>query len=128
MPPHEYFLPDFLPGKIKYKVSDGVWCDLPVIAQAMVYDLASGRDATVTSAYWPHGDDAIEICGTFEPIPALRKRLSRKRIRKVLMSIGIPRNKADFQSRDMVQTLDMDSRKIEILAITLPGLMFWRKA
>ena len=60
MPLHEYFLP----GKIKYKVSDGVWCDLPVIAQAMVYDLASGRDATVTSAYWIHGDDAIEICGT----------------------------------------------------------------
>ena len=69
MPPHEYFLPDFLPGKIKYKVSDGVWCDLPVIAQAMVYDLASGRDATGTSAYWIHGDDAIEICSHENGIP-----------------------------------------------------------
>lgn len=124
MPQHEYFLP----GKIKYKVSDGVWCDLPVIAQEMVYDLASGRDATVTSAYWIHGDDAIEICGTFNPPACTRKRLSRKRIRKVLMSIGIPRNKADFQSRDMVQTLDMDSREIEILATILSGLMFGWKA
>lgn len=128
MPPHEYFLPDFSPGKVKYKVSNGVWCDLPVIAQAMGYDLASGRDATVTSAFWIHGDDAVEICGTFKPLPFVRKRLSRKRIRKVLMAVGIPRNKADFQSRDMVQTLDMDSRRIEILAITRSGLMFWRKA
>ena len=124
MPQLEYFLP----WKLMYKSSNDVWCAVPAIAQAMGYDFASGRDATVTSAYWIHGDDAIEICGTFEPIPALRKRLSRKRIRKVLMSIGIPRNKADFQSRDMVQTLDMDSRKIEILAITLSGLMFGRKA
>lgn len=124
MPPREFFLP----GKLMYKGSNDVWCDVPAIAQAMGYDFASGRDPTVTSAYWIHGDDAIEICGTFAPIPALRKRLSRKRIRKMLMSIGIPRNKADFQSRDMVQTLDMDSRKIEILAITLSGLMFGRKA
>ena len=128
MPPFDYFLPGFPSGKIKYKVSNDVWCDVPVIAQAMGYDLASGRDATVTSAYWIHGDDAIEICGTFNPPDCTRKRLSRKRIRKVLMSVGIPRNKADFQSRDMVQTLDMDSRKIEILAITLSGLMFGRKA
>ena len=128
MPPFDYFLPGFPSGKIKYKVSNDVWCDVPVIAQAMGYDLASGRDATVTSAYWIHGDDAIGICGTFNPPDCTRKRLSRKRIQKVLMSIGIPRNKADFQSRDMVQTLDMDSRKIEILAITLSGLMFGRKA
>ena len=128
MPPHEYFLHDFLPGKIKYKVSDDVWCDVPAIAQAIGYDLASGRDTTNTSAFWINGDDAVEICVTFNPPGCIRKRLSRKRIRKVLMSIGIPRNKADFQSRDMVQTLDMDSRKIEILAITLSGLMFWRKA
>ena len=124
MPPREFFQQ----GKLMYKDSNDVWCDVPVIAQAMGYDLASGRDATVTSAYWIHGDDAIEICGTFNPPGCTRKRLSRKRIRKVLMSIGIPRNRADFQSRDMVQTLDMDSRKIEILAITLSGLMFGRKA
>lgn len=124
MPPREFFLP----GKLMYKDSNDVWCDVPAIAQAMGYDFAPGRDATVTSAYWIHGDDAIEICGTFNPPGCTRKRLSRKRIRKVLMSIGIPRNKADFQSRDMVQTLDMDSRKIEILAITLSGLMFGRKA
>ena len=124
MPPREFFQQ----GKLMYKDSNDVWCDVPVIAQAMGYDLASGRDATVTSAYWIHGDDAIEICGTFNPPDCTRKRLSRKRIRKVLMSVGIPRNKADFQSRDMVQTLDMDSRKIEILAITLSGLMFGRKA
>ena len=124
MPPREFFLP----GKLMYKDSNDVWCDVPAIAQAMGYDFASGRDATVTSAYWINGDDAIEFCGTFNHPGCTRKRLSRKRIRKVLMSIGIPRNKADFQSRDMVQTLDMDSRKIEILAITLSGPMFGRKA
>ena len=124
MPPREFFQQ----GKLMHKDSNDVWCYVPAIAQAMGYDFASGRDATVTSAYWIHGDDAHEICGTFKPLGCTRKRLSRKRIRKVLMSVGIPRNQADFQSRDMVQALDMDSRKIEILAITLSGLMFGRKA
>lgn len=118
MPPREFFLP----GKLMYKDSNDVWCDVPAIAQAMGYDFASGRDATVTSAYRICGDDVHEICGTFSPPPGIRKRLSRKRIRKVLMSIGIPRNTAEASSRSMVQKLDMSFRKIEILILLIADL------
>ena len=121
MPPKNP-IEDFI---MKVKTPTGEWVEAKALQSV---EFAPGSADCGYRPYSFYGDDAVEFCGTFEPIPALRKRLSRKRIRKVLMSIGIPRNKADFQSRDMVQTLDMDSRKIEILAITLPGLMFWRKA
>ena len=110
---------------LRYKTESGEWVEAKGLQSV---EFAPGSADCGYRPYSFYGDDAVEFSGTFEPIPALRKRLSRKRIRKVLMSIGIPRNKADFQSRDMVQALDMDSRKIEILAITLSGLMFWRKA
>ena len=118
MPPREFFLP----GKLMYKDSNDVWCDVPPIAQAMGYDFASGRDATVTSAYWIHGDDAVEICGTFEPSHCIRKRLSRKRIRKVLMSIGIPRNIAEANSREMVQKHNLAFRKCIIMLLVIADL------
>lgn len=69
-----------------------------------------------------YGDDAVEFCGTFEPVPALRKRLSRKRIRKILMSFGVPRNIAEANSREMVQKLDMSFRKIEMLMLVIADL------
>jgi len=128
MPPKNP-IEDFI---MKVKTPTGEWQDIPdphLVPEPLAehIDYASGSDFT-NVGIWLRGDDSYEICGTFQLPPITRKRLSRKRIRKVLMSIGIPRNKADFQSRDMVQTLDMDSRKIEILAITLSGPMFGRKA
>lgn len=112
------------PTTLKYQVSDDVWTYIPCVMQYSGFDLAPGSDVTSYSVYSIQGDDAIEISGTFAPPPCVRKRLSRKRIRKVLMSIGIPRNIAEAQSRDMVQKLDMDFRKIEILAIVLTDLKF----
>lgn len=111
------------PGKLMYQVSEGVWAEIPSPVHIGA-DFATGSDATNTSAYFIHGDDAVEICGTFGPPDFLRKRLSRKRIRKVLMSIGIQRNVAEAQSRDMVQKLDMNFRVIELLAIVLTDLKF----
>ena len=118
MPPREYFLP----GKLMYKGSDDVWCKVPATLQAVGCDYAEGSDTTNTSAFWIHGDDAVEICGTFEPLHCIRKRLSRKRIRKVLMSIGIPRNIAEANSRKMVQKLDMSFRKIDMLMLVIADL------
>lgn len=118
MPPREYFLP----GKLMYKGSDDVWCKVPATLQAVGCDYAEGSDTTNTSAFWIHGDDAVEICGTFEPLHCIRKRLSRKRIRKVLMSIGIPRNIAEANSREMVQKLDMSFRKIDMLMLVIADL------
>lgn len=110
---------------LRYKTESGEWVEAKALQSV---EFAPGSADCGYRPFALLGDDAVEFCGPFAPIPALRKRLSRKRIRKVLMSIGIPRNKADFQSRDMVQTLDMDSRKIKILAITRSGPMFGRKA
>lgn len=118
MPPREFFLP----GNLMYKGSNDVWCDVPATAQTIGYDLTSGRDATVTSAYRICGDDVHEICGTFAPIPAIRKRLSRKRIRKIQMSFGVPRNIAEANSREMVQKLDMRFRKIGMLMLVIADL------
>lgn len=110
---------------LRYKTDSGEWVEAKALQSV---EFAPGSADCGYRPFAHFGDDAIELCGTFEPIPALRKRLSRKRIRKVLMSFGIPRNIAEANSRDMVQTLDMDSRKIKILAITRSGPMFGRKA
>ena len=106
---------------LRYKTDSGEWVEAKALQSV---EFAPGSADCGYRPFAHFGDDAIELCGTFEPIPALRKRLSRKRIRKILMSFGVPRNFAEANSREMVQKLDMDSRKIEILAITLPGLMF----
>ena len=115
---------DLQPGKLMYKDSNDVWCEVAKVAHEIHFDPAPGEDFTATSTYFIHGDDAVEICGTFAPPHCIRKRLSRKRIRKVLMSIGIPRNIAEVQSRDMVQKLNMNDRAIEIFACLLTDLRF----
>ena len=115
---------DLPPGKLMYKDSNDVWCEVANVAHEIHFDPAPGEDFTATSTYFIHGDDAVEICVTFAPPHCIRKRLSRKRIRKVLMSIGIPRNIAEVQSRDMVQKLNMNDRAIEIFACLLTDLRF----
>lgn len=119
MPPKENSQPE----KLLYQVSEGVWEELPSPIH-LGADFASGSDVTNTSIYFLHGYDGIKICGTFDPPHFLRKRLRRKRIRKVLMSIGIPRNIAEVHSRDMVQKIDMKFRGVELLAIVLTDLKY----
>lgn len=65
----------------------------------------------------PRGDDAVEFCGTFKGAPITRKRLSRKRIKKLLMSLGMPRNFAEAFARNMAQKCDIRGRKIAILLL-----------
>ena len=113
MPPRE----SFLPGDLMYKGSDDVWRKVPATLQAVSCDYAEGNDTTNTSAFWIHGDDAVEICGTFEPLHCIRKRLSRKRIRKILMSFGIPRNIAEAISREMAQKHNLAFRKFIIFRL-----------
>lgn len=118
MPPRE----SFISGDLMYKGSDDVWCKVPATLQAVGCDYAEGSDTTNTSTFWIHGDDAVEICGTFEPLHCIRKRLSRKRIRKVLMSIGIPRNTAEASSREMAQKHNLAFRKLIIMLLVIAGL------
>ena len=118
MPPRE----SFLPGDLMYKGSDDVWRKVPATLQAVGCDYAEGNDTTNTSAFWIHGDDAVEICGTFEPLHCIRKRLSRKRIRKILMSFGIPRNIAEAISREMAQKHNLAFRKFILLLLAIADL------
>ena len=118
MPPRE----SLISGDLMYKGSDDVWCKVPATLQAVGCDYAEGSDTTNTSAFWIHGDDAVEICGTFEPLHCIRKRLSRKRIRKVLMSIGIPRNTAEASSREMAQKHNLSFRKLIIMLLVIADL------
>ncbi len=118
MPPRE----SFLSGDLMYKGSDDVWRKVPATLQAVGCDYAEGNDTTNTSAFWIHGDDAVEICGTFEPLHCIRKRLSRKRIRKILMSFGIPRNIAEAISREMAQKHNLAFRKFIILLLAIADL------
>lgn len=104
---------------LRYKTDSGEWVEAKALQSV---EFAPGSADCGYHSFWHYGDDAVEFCGTFEPIPALRKRLSRKRIRKVLMSFGIPRNKAEAISRDMVQKQDMSFRKIGMLLLVIADL------
>lgn len=104
---------------LRYKTESGEWVEAKAL-QSVEFALGSAD-----CGYRPYsfcGDDAVEFCGTFAPIPALRKRLSRKRIRKILMSFGVPRNIAEANSREMVQKLDMSFRKIDMLLLVIYDL------
>ena len=104
---------------LRYKTDSGEWVEAKALQSV---EFAPGSADCGYRPFAHFGDDAIELCGTFEPIPALRKRLSRKRIRKVLMSFGVPRNFAEANSREMVQKLDMSFRKIDMLMLVIAGL------
>lgn len=104
---------------LRYKTDSGEWVEAKALQSV---EFAPGSADCGYRPFAHFGDDAIELCGTFEPIPALRKRLSRKRIRKVLMSFGIPRNIAEANSRDMVQKLDMSFRKIGMMMLVIADL------
>ena len=104
---------------LRYKTDSGEWVEAKALQSV---EFAPGSADCGYRPFAHFGDDAIELCGTFEPIPALRKRLSRKRIRKVQMSFGIPRNIAEVNSREMVQKLDMSFRKIGMLLLLIADL------
>lgn len=99
---------------LRYKTESGEWVEAKALQSV---EFAPGSADCGYRPFALLGDDAVEFCGPFEPIPALRKRLSRKRIRKILMSFGVPRNIAEANSREMVQKLDMSFRKIDMLLV-----------
>ena len=104
---------------LRYKTDSGEWVEAKALQSV---EFAPGSADCGYRPFAHFGDDAIELCGTFEPIPALRKRLSRKRIRKVLMSFGIPRNIAEAISREMAKKHNLAFRKFIILLLAIADL------
>lgn len=103
---------------MKYQVSDGVWVDLPDTIPAVGFDPAPGEDFTNIGILL-RGDDSFEIIGTFTLSQFAGKQFSRKRIKKLMMSFGVPRNEAEWQSRDCVRRHSPSDR-----AALLSGLFF----
>lgn len=119
MPPKNP-IEDFI---MKVKTPTGEWQELPdahliPAPSAEHIDYASGSDFTNTGI-WLCGDDGYELCGTLTLSQFTGKRFSRKRIKKLLMSFGVPRNEAEWQSCDFVRRFP-PSVRAEILS----GLLF----
>ena len=117
MPTYE-FLP---PVKLMYKDSNDVWCEVAKVAHEIHFDPAPGEDFTATSTYFIHGDDAVELCGTLRLPSEIRKRMSRKRYKKLLMSFGFSRNDAEKISRVTLRILTPASRSIVITSLLFSG-------
>lgn len=118
MPPEDCKT-DFI---LKCRTPTGEWQEIPdqrLFPFNLIesIDFAEGTDVTVYQKIAIHGDDAIEITGSFICPPEIRKRLSRKRLKKVLMSFGIPRNIAEKHSRECVRKMKPFYREVLVEAL-----------
>ena len=87
--------------------------------------LDDGTEITVCEKIYVEPEPGIEYSGRIHFPPEVRKKLSRKRYKKVLMSVGISRNAAEYLSREAVSTLPEPYRK---MAIFPTGNKPWRQA
>ena len=118
MPPEDY-VKDFI---VKCRTPTGEWQELS--EQRMIpanlsefIDLAEEDSFTGYPKIRLHGDDAVEIIGPFKCPSEIRKRLSRKRLKKVLMSFGVPRNIAEEHSRECVRKMEPFYREILVTVL-----------
>jgi len=124
MPPEDCKT-DFI---LKCRTPTGEWQEFPDYRPVPVnliesIDFAEGADVIVYPKIVIHGDDAIEITGSFICPPEIRKRLSRKRLKKILMSFGVPRNMAEKQSRECVRQMPPFYREALVAALFYKVLM-----
>ena len=110
----------FEDGRLMYEIKPGLWAIIPDDALQEVTDIGQEDEAQNREGVLNNWDEPMTY--TFDTLYALRKKLRRKRLCKILMSVGISRNTAEKLSRRAVKEKDIELRKIYVLALTIGGI------
>lgn len=112
----------FEDGRLMYKIKPGIWAIIPDDALQEVPDIGQEDEAQNREGVLNNWGEPMTMTYTFDTLYALRKKLRRKRLCKILMSVGISRNTAEKLSRQEVKEKDIELRKIYVLALTIGGI------